>query len=71
MGSEMCIRDSVIGIHIDDEYITKDGQVDTLKMKVIARLGYKDYTTVESKFSMNKRTEEDKILPNTDRQAAE
>ena len=61
----------VIGIHIDDEYITKDGQVDTLKMKVIARLGYKDYTTVESKFSMNKRTEEDKILPNTDRQAAE
>jgi len=61
----------VIGIHIDDEYITEDGQVDTLKMKVIARLGYKDYTTVESKFSMNKRTEEDKILPNTDRQAAE
>ena len=54
----------VIGVHIDDNYITEDGLVDTLKMKIIARLGYKDYTTVESKFSMDKRTLEDNYLPN-------
>ena len=61
----------VVGIHIDDAFITPDGLVDTLKMKVIARLGYKDYTTVESVFSMNKRTFEDRILPKAGSQAAE
>src|SRR5690606_13504427 len=49
----------VVGIHIDDAFITSHGLVDTLGMKVIARLGYKDYTTVESVFSMNKRTVEE------------
>lgn len=52
----------VIGVHIDDKYITEEGLVDTLKMRVIARLGYKDYTTVDSKFSMEKRTLEDNYL---------
>ena len=42
----------VIGIHIKDEFITDDGIVDTLKMKVIARLGYNDYTLVEKTFSI-------------------
>ena len=40
----------VIGIHIKDEFITDDGIVDTLKMKVIARLGYNDYTLVDKIF---------------------
>jgi flavin reductase (DIM6/NTAB) family NADH-FMN oxidoreductase RutF len=61
----------VIGIHIDDAYITPEGLVDTLGMKVIARLGYKDYTTVESVFSMNKRTVEETVLPAAGAQAAE
>ena len=61
----------VVGVHIDDEYITESGLVDTLKMKVIARLGYKDYTTVENKFSMNKRMAEDNNLPTDAIQAAE
>ncbi|NKB20616.1 MAG: flavin reductase family protein [Alphaproteobacteria bacterium] len=61
----------VVGVHVDDDYINEDGLVDTLKMKVIARLGYKDYTTVESTFSMNKRTEEDNYLPTKNTQAAE
>jgi flavin reductase (DIM6/NTAB) family NADH-FMN oxidoreductase RutF len=61
----------VVGVHIDDAYITEDGLVDTLKMKVIARLGYKDYTTVDNIFSMNKRTVEDRYLPNAASQAAE
>jgi len=42
----------VIGIHIKDEFITDDGIVDTLKMKVIARLGYNDYTLVDKTFSI-------------------
>ena len=42
----------VIGIHIKDEFITDDGIVDTQKMKVIARLGYNDYTLVEKTFSI-------------------
>ena len=39
----------VIGIHIKDEFITDDGIVDVLKMKIIARLGYNDYTLIEKK----------------------
>jgi len=46
----------VVGVHIDDDYITEDGLVDTLKMKVIARLGYKDFTCVDSAFSLDKLT---------------
>ena len=42
----------VIGIHIKDEFITDDGIVDILKMKVIARLGYNDYTLIEKTFSI-------------------
>ena len=42
----------VIGVHIKDEFITDDGIVDTLKMKVIARLGYNDYPLVEKIFSI-------------------
>ena len=53
----------VIGIHIEDEFITDEGLVDVLKLRPIARLGYKDYTSVESVFSMNKRTLEDTIAP--------
>ena len=53
----------VIGIHIKDEFITDKGLVDVLKLRPIARLGYKDYTSVESVFSMNKRTLEETIAP--------
>ena len=42
----------VIGIHIKDEFITDEGMVDVLKMKVIARLGYNDYTLIEKTFSI-------------------
>ena len=41
----------VIGIHIKDEYLT-DGFVDILKIKPLARMGYRDYTVVDSIFSM-------------------
>lgn len=38
----------VIGIHIKDEYITGDGLVDIAAIRPIGRLGYNDYTRVDS-----------------------
>ena len=49
----------VVGVHIDDAALTADGRVDVLKIRPIARLGYKDYTSVESVFSMPKPSPED------------
>ncbi|MFM9970459.1 MAG: flavin reductase family protein [Burkholderiales bacterium] len=41
----------VIGVHIKDEVIGKDGKLDILKIRPLARLGYLDYTSVESFFT--------------------
>jgi len=49
----------VVAVHIDDAALTGDGRVDVLKIRPIARLGYKDYTSVESMFQMEKQTPED------------
>jgi len=49
----------VVAVHIDDAALTDDGRVDVLKIRPIARLGYKDYTSVESIFQMEKQTPED------------
>jgi flavin reductase (DIM6/NTAB) family NADH-FMN oxidoreductase RutF len=49
----------VVAVHIDDAAITSDGRVDLLKVRPIARLGYKDYTSVASIFEMEKRMPED------------
>ena len=37
----------VVGIHIRDELITKDGLVDIEKMIPIGRMGYNDYTRID------------------------
>jgi flavin reductase (DIM6/NTAB) family NADH-FMN oxidoreductase RutF len=42
----------VVGVHIRDDLITPDGKIDVLKLRPLARLGYVDYTTVESLFSL-------------------
>ena len=42
----------VIGVHINDAALTPDGRVDVLRLRPIARLGYYDYTSIESVFSM-------------------
>ncbi len=42
----------VIGIHISDDVIGADGRIDVLRIRPIARLGYHDYTSVESIFEM-------------------
>ena len=41
----------VVGIHIRDEVLV-DGFVDMLKLRPVARLGYRDYTVVDNVFSM-------------------
>ena len=43
----------VIGIHIDDRII-KDGMVDMETYRPLARLGYMDYCSVDSSFSLNR-----------------
>ena len=42
----------VVGIHIRDDVMTPEGKIDVLKLRPIARLGYFDYTSVETVFSM-------------------
>ena len=44
----------VVGVHIDDAALTADGLVDVLKIRPLARLGYMDYTSIESVFSMRR-----------------
>ena len=51
----------VVAVHIDDRAITPDGRVDVTKLRPLARLGYKDYISVDSTFEMEKRTPEDAI----------
>ncbi len=43
----------VIGVHIDDSLIA-DGLVDILRCRPLARLGYMDYTVVDSVFAMDR-----------------
>ena len=43
----------VVGVHIDDDVI-RDGKVDVLRMRPIARLGYMDYASVDAVFSMKR-----------------
>lgn len=52
MGSVDVIFGKVIGIHIVDKALTADGLVDILKIRPIARLGYYNYTSIESQFEM-------------------
>ena len=52
MGTVDVVFGRVVGIHIDDEALTADGLVDVLKIRPIARMGYFDYTSVESQFRM-------------------
>jgi flavin reductase (DIM6/NTAB) family NADH-FMN oxidoreductase RutF len=49
----------VVAVHIDDAALTADGRIDVLKIRPIARLGYKDYTRVDSVFEMQKPMPED------------
>lgn len=52
MGSVDLVIGRVILVHIKDEFIGSDGRIDILRIKPLARLGYYDYTTIESRFEM-------------------
>jgi flavin reductase (DIM6/NTAB) family NADH-FMN oxidoreductase RutF len=52
MGTVDVVIGRVIAIHVKDDVIRPDGRVDVLKIRPIARLGYRDYTSVESIFEM-------------------
>jgi flavin reductase (DIM6/NTAB) family NADH-FMN oxidoreductase RutF len=52
MGTVDIVFGQVIGIHIKDEFIQPDGKLNILKIRPLARLGYYDYTIVESTFEM-------------------
>jgi flavin reductase (DIM6/NTAB) family NADH-FMN oxidoreductase RutF len=52
MGTADIVIGRVIAIHIKDEVIGPDGRVDVLRIRPLARLGYHDYTSVESVFEM-------------------
>jgi flavin reductase (DIM6/NTAB) family NADH-FMN oxidoreductase RutF len=51
-GSVDVLIGKVLAVHIADDVLTKDGKLDVVKIKPLARLGYADYTTVEHSFEM-------------------
>ena len=52
LGSADVVIGRVVCIHIADDALTEDGHLDVLKLRPIARMGYYDYTSVESVFEM-------------------
>jgi flavin reductase (DIM6/NTAB) family NADH-FMN oxidoreductase RutF len=52
IGTVDVVIGEVLAVHIKDEFILPDGKLDILRMKPIGRLGYYDYTCVESFFEM-------------------
>jgi flavin reductase (DIM6/NTAB) family NADH-FMN oxidoreductase RutF len=59
MGSADIVIGRVVAIHTADEAIDGNGRIDVLKLRPLARMGYHDYTTVDSTFEM--------IIPGNDR----
>jgi flavin reductase (DIM6/NTAB) family NADH-FMN oxidoreductase RutF len=52
MGTVDIVFGEVIGIHITDEFILPNGKLNILNIRPLARLGYYDYTSIESIFEM-------------------
>jgi len=52
VGTSDLIIGRVVGVHIKDEVIMADGKIDMEKIRPLARMGYSDYTVVESVFEM-------------------
>ncbi|MFC1820127.1 flavin reductase family protein [Thermodesulfobacteriota bacterium] len=52
MGTVDVIIGEVLGVHIEDKFIMPDGKLDIMKIRPIGRLGYYDYTSVDSVFEM-------------------
>jgi len=52
MGTVDIVIGRVVMIHIKDDVIRPDGRLDIIKIRPLARLGYYDYTSVDSIFEM-------------------
>ena len=52
MGSVDIVIGRVVQIHIKDEVISPDGRLDIPKIRPLARLGYYDYTSVDTVFEL-------------------
>ena len=52
MGTVDVVFGEVLGIHIKDGFITGEGKLDILKIRPIGRMGYYDYTCVDSIFEI-------------------
>ena len=52
LGSVDIVIGKVLAIHISDDVLSADGLIDVVKIRPIARLGYYDYTSIESVFRM-------------------
>ena len=50
---ETLVIGEVIGIYINNEFI-KEGRIDSVAMRYVARMGYSDYTTISTKFRMKR-----------------
>ena len=62
MGTVDVIIGRVVFVHIKNEVLTQDGRLDILKVRPLARLGYYDYTTVDSIFEMVIPGNNDRLL---------
>ncbi len=52
MGTVDVVIGRVVWVHIKDEVLGPDGRIDVPRIRPLARLGYYDYTTVDSVFEM-------------------
>lgn len=55
VGSVEVVFGRVVAIHIDDGCIGADGRIDITAIRPLARVGYHDYTSVDSVFTMQPR----------------
>jgi flavin reductase (DIM6/NTAB) family NADH-FMN oxidoreductase RutF len=62
MGTVDVIIGRVVLIHVKNEVLMDDGRLDILKVRPLARLGYYDYTTVDSIFEMVIPGNNDRLL---------
>jgi flavin reductase (DIM6/NTAB) family NADH-FMN oxidoreductase RutF len=52
LGASNIVIGRVVLIHIKDEFILPDGRIDIPRIRPLARLGYYDYTAIDSTFEM-------------------
>ena len=44
----------VVGVHLNDQVVTQEGLFDVQRYEPVARLGYRDYSSVTEVFSLNR-----------------